>query len=152
MQTPEQLAGAVAALVIHGERALPCTPTEIWAAEQRLGIDFPSDVRAFYRCTNGTADMTDVEHGLVSLWPLEKWRRVRDEAPTYSSALLADALVFADHSYWCWAYAGVLSHEDPDRMVIYTVGVGAPAVIAETFTDFIVMILSGDGGLHGRAG
>jgi cell wall assembly regulator SMI1 len=81
MSTPEELAEAISKIVVGGATTSPCRPETLSAAERRLGLRFPSDVCAFYRRTNGTADMTDTEHGLITFWPLEKWERVEDEAP-----------------------------------------------------------------------
>jgi hypothetical protein len=152
VRTPRELADAVSAVVMDGERRGPCRPDEVVTAEQRLGITLPADVRAFYGCMNGTADMTDVEHGLITLWPLDKWNRIEDEAPADARGPLANTVVFADHSYWCWAYSARFSSEPSDQMEVFLVGVGAPSPIAKSFTEFVQMVLSGDEALYGKAG
>ena len=96
--------------------------------------------------------MTDIDHGLITLWSLDKWRRIEDEAPQYAQGHLANTVVFADHSYWCWAYGARFSAQTPDRMEVVLVANGAPVPIAETFTDFLQMVLSGDQALYGKAG
>jgi len=151
MRTPRELADAVASLV-DAQRNGPCSADELASTERRLGITLPADARAFYERMNGTADMTDVDHGLITLWSLDKWRRVEEEAPQYAQGHLANTVVFADHSYWCWAYGARFSAETPDRMEVVLVANGAPVPIAETFTDFVQMVLSGDQALYGKAG
>jgi hypothetical protein len=146
MLTPEQLVDRIAPLVVDAGRASPCREGEIEKTETRLGVSLPSDVRAFYGLMNGTADMTTVEHGLVWLWPLEKWAPVCAGAPELTNEGLSDAILFADHSAWVWGYA---ARFHLGRTEIFIVGGGQPKPLAHSFTEFAEMIVSGDERLFG---
>lgn len=152
MRTPQELADAIATVVMRGERNGPCTVDELVKTERRLGIVLPTDVRAFYEHMNGTPDMTDGAHGLITLWSLDKWKRIEDESPEFAQGALANTVVFADHSYWCWAYSARFTADEPKGMEVYVVANGEPIPIAASFTDFVQMVLSDDRALYGKAG
>src|SRR6516162_6484541 len=97
VRTPAQLADAIEVVLLDAGRRPPCTSGEIAALERRLQIRVPEDVRGFYGQMDGTDGMTTVDHGLVTLWPLERWTRAKDE--TFGSdEEIADAIIIADHS------------------------------------------------------
>jgi len=95
--------------------------------------------------------MLDIEHGLISLWPLHRWSRVADEAPHDALNIPADAIVFADHSAWCWAYAAEFER-GTQRTIVHIVGGGCGTPIAESFTEFLELILTNSKRLHGHGG
>jgi hypothetical protein len=148
METPRQLADAIAALVRAPNG--PCALGAIQETEDRLYVRLPDDVREFFARMNGTVDMTDVDHGLITLWPLEQCKRLDDEVPAFAGSPVADAIVFADHSIWCWAYAARFPRDNPDTMRIWMVEGPQSVLIAETFSQFVKMIVSKDAGLYGR--
>lgn len=146
MLSPADLVDRIASLVVDGGRASPCRTGEIEETEARLGVSLPSDVRAFYGLMNGTSDMTTVEHGLVWLWPLERWTPVAGGARELVSEGLGEAILFADHSAWVWGYA---ARFHLGRTEIFIVGGDQPRPIAHSFTEFAEMIMSGDERLFG---
>lgn len=147
METPRELADGIAALVSQPNG--PCGTESIRATEDRLYVRLPDDVREFFARMNGTSDMTDVTHGLITLWPLEQWGRWEGESGL-ARGPLAGAVAFADHSISCWVYAARFERHDPDTMRIWIVGGPEPILVGETFSQFAKMILSGDDTLYGK--
>jgi hypothetical protein len=153
MKTLEDLLEIMASAPLafrDGERHGPVAATALADVESRLALHLPSDVRAFYSKMDGT-DIMDASHGLISLWPIVRWKRVSEEAPEYATAPLADAIAFADHSLWCWAYAARFEHGG-ERMAIYLVGGRSDHPIAENFTEFLELIITNSRRLYGEAG
>jgi len=96
-------------------------------------------------------DMMDGAHGLITLWPLGRWNRAEDEVPESIRPLPAGAIVFADHSLWCWAYAAQFDAES-ERTAVHIIGTGVGVPIAETFTEFLELIVTDSRLLYGEAG
>jgi cell wall assembly regulator SMI1 len=134
---------------VGGATTSPCSPEALTAAERRLGLRFPSDVCAFYRRTSGTADMTDSEHGLITFWPLEKWERVEDEAPQFAKDLQPTPSCSQTIRTGARPMRGT-SRQTRRKMRVYLVGCGAPTSIAESFTEFVQLVLSGHENLYGN--
>jgi hypothetical protein len=61
-----------------------------------------------------------------------------------------DAVVFADHSL-CWAYAAEFERGS-ERATVHMVGAAADGPIAETFTEFLELILADSERLYGKTG
>jgi hypothetical protein len=142
------LADAIEVVLLDAGRRPPCTSGEIAALERRLQIRVPEDVRGFYGQMDGTDGMTTVDHGLVTLWPLERWTRAKDE--TFGSdEEIADAIIIADHSISIFGYAAKFSADGAARLDIHTVGIGPREPIASSFSEFVEMILGGDRRLYG---
>ena len=153
MRTVEELTDvlALAPLAFHGsKRRPPADPRAIVDLELRFGVRLPRDVRAFYSRMDGT-DMMDAAHGLITLWPLGLWNRVEDEVPQSIRPVPAGTIVFADHSLWCWAYAAEFDAES-ERTVVHIIGAGVGVPIAETFTEFLELIVTDSRRLYGEAG
>ena len=96
-------------------------------------------------------DMLDADHGFITLWPLGRWARLEQEAPQYAKDAPAGAIVFADHSLWCWAYAAEFEPAS-ERTTVYIVGAGAGVPIAHSFTEFLELIVTDSRRLYGDAG
>ena len=122
------------------ERRPPADPASLADLETRLRVRLPSDVRAFYSRMDGT-DMLDADHSWITLWPLDRWKRVDQEAPQYADDAPSGAIVFADYSLWCWAYAAEFEPAS-ERTIVHIIGAGAGAPIAETFTEFLELIVT----------
>jgi hypothetical protein len=122
VETPREPADAVAALV--SEPNGPCGPESIREAEDRLYVRLPDDVRAFFARMNGTSDMTDIDHGVITPWPLERWMRLDDAESTLARGLGAGAVVFAEHSIECWLCAAQFQRNIPNSMTVWMVGTG----------------------------
>jgi len=148
MDTRRGLAERVAVVLMEGHRPSPATSAQIVATESRLGITLPADMRNFYLSMDGSGEMTDVDHGLVRFWSLAEWKRVQDEVPKTLDIHLHDAIVVADHSIWCWAYAAAFSPATDVVRFFILEGAGGPAPIAETFTDFVELVLRNDRRLY----
>lgn len=133
-----------------GRRHPPADPVAIADLEVRFGLKLPADVRAFYSRADGT-DMMDANHGLITLWPLDRWKCLDQEAPQYAMAVPGDAIVFADYSLWCLAYAARFEHAS-QRMTVHIIGTGAGVPIAETFTEFLELVVTNSNRLYGEAG
>ena len=116
--------------------------------EDRLYVRLPEDVREFFAQMNGTSDMTDVDHGLITLWPLEQWKRLDVDEPGLARGPVADAIAFADHSIWCWVYAAQFQRDS--STTIWMVGGPEPILVADSFSLFTNMIVSGDDALYGK--
>ncbi len=149
MKTLEELTNAlISAPFAHPDfrRRSAGDPAVLGELESRFRVRLPADVRAFYSRMDGT-DMLDANHGLITLWPLERWTRLGEEAPQYAKDAPSDAIVFADYSLWCWAYAAEF---DPasERTIVHIVGAGAGAPIAETFTEFLELVVTNSRRLH----
>ena len=151
MRTVKELTDAIASAPFalrDGERRPPVDPVALADFEFRWGIKLPADVRAFYLRMDGT-DMMDADHGLITLWPLARWSHLdHDEAPQYPVVAPADGIVFADHSLWCWAYAAQFE-SGSERMTVHIVGHGTGVPIAETFTEFLELIVTDSKRLYG---
>jgi hypothetical protein len=143
-----QLADGIESVLLDGGRRLPCSSEQISALERRLTIRVPDDVRDFYRQMDGTDGMTTVDRGLVTLWPLDRWTRVKDES-FCGDEKLDDAILIADHSISCWGYAATFAADGSAQVDIYTVGVGPREPIASSFAEFVELILAGDQRLYG---
>lgn len=153
MRTLEELADEFASAPFAfsaSECRRPVDPRTIDDLESRFGVRLPTDVRAFYSRMDGT-DMMDAAHGLITLWPLNRWSRLDDEVSQHAREVPGDAIVFADHSAWCWAYAAEFDAES-ERMVVSIVGAGPGIPIAETFTEFLELIVTDSKRLYGEAG
>jgi hypothetical protein len=154
MRTVKELTDAIASAPLalgDGERRSPADPVALADFEFRWGLKLPADVRAFYSRMDGT-DMMGADHGLITLWPLDRWNHLDHyEAPQYPTAVPGDAIVFADHSLWCWAYTAQFE-SGSERMILRIVGGGTSAPIAETFTEFLELIVTGSRRLYGEAG
>jgi len=114
-------------------------------------------MRQFYECMNGTEQITDHEHGLVRLWSLDELRTVREErADERDYESIADAIVFADHLHWSWAYAGLPvapPNSDDDNSHVFIIGgAGGTIPIATSFSRFAELILTDDPKLYEHAG
>lgn len=151
MRTVTELTDAIASAQLalrDGRRRPPANPVALAEFEFRWGLKLPTDVRAFYSRMDGT-DMMDAEHGLITLWPLDRWNHLdHEEAPQYPVVVPGDAIVFADHSLWCWAYAAQFESAS-ERMTVRIVGRGTSVPIAETFTEFLELIVTGSKRLYG---
>src|SRR5580765_4717058 len=150
MRTVEELTDALASApfaVDDGKRRAPAGPVALADLEFRFRLKLPADVRAFYSRMDGT-DMLDADHGLITLWPLDRWNRLDQEVPKYAKAVLADAIVFADYSLWCWAYAAQFE-PGSERMTVHIIGGSASGPIAETFTEFLELIVNDSKRLYG---
>jgi hypothetical protein len=71
--------------------------------------------------------------------------------PQLAPAVPADAVVFADYSLWCWAYAAQFE-PGSERMTVRIVGAGTGVPIAHTFTEFLELIVTDNKRLYGEAG
>ena len=143
MKTVEDLTDVlVSAPFAHrdAKRRPPADSAALTDLESRLHVKLPSDVRAFYSRMDGT-DMLEADHGWITLWPLERWTRLDDEAPQYAKDAPRGAIVFADYSLWCWAYAAQFEPVS-ERTTVHIIGAGAGAPIAETFTEFLELIVT----------
>lgn len=136
--------------VSDGKRRPPADPAAFADLEFRFDLKLPADVRAFYSRMDGT-DMLDADHGLITLWPLDRWNRLDREDPQHAKAGLADAIVFADYSIWCWAYAAQFE-PGSERMTVHIIGGGAGVPIAETFTEFLELIVTDSKRLYEETG
>lgn len=96
-------------------------------------------------------DLLDAEHGLITLWPLDRWTRLDQEAPQHAKDAPAGAIVFADHSLWCWAYAAEFE-PGSERTIVHIVGGACGVPIAETFTEFLELVVTNSQRLFGEAG
>jgi hypothetical protein len=153
MRTVEELTDAlVSAPFVHRDatRRGPANPTAFTDLESRLHVKLPSDVRAFYSRMDGT-DLLDAEHGLITLWPLDRWTRLDQEAAQYAKDAPAGAIVFADYSLWCWAYAAEFE-PGSERTIVHIVGGAGGVPIAETFTEFLELVVTNSQRLFGDAG
>ena len=147
----ERLASQIMALVSGRACEPPCSDADVAAVEARLGITLPADVRRFYRAMDGTNDMTD-GHGLVRFWALRDWNLVKLELPNDPSTVpIANAVIFADHSYWATAYAAWFPDPGSDRMEIFMLErYGSP--MARSFSEFVQLVLVDDSRVYGGAG
>lgn len=153
MRTVEQLTDVLASAPLalrDGRRRPPAGPAALAAVESRFRLRLPSDVRAFYSTMDGT-DMLDADHGLITLWPLDRWTTLEQEAPEHARDAPVDAIVFADYSLWGWAYAAEFE-PGSQRMTVHVVGRGPGAPIAGTFTEFLELIVTDDRRLYCDAG
>jgi len=139
MRTVEELTAALALAPFvyrDARRRGPADPTSFTDLESRFQVKLPFDVRAFYSSMDGT-DLLDAEHGLITLWPLDRWTRLDQEAPQHATDAPAGAIVLADYSLWCWAYAAEFE-PGSERTIVHIVGGPGGVPIAETFTEFLV--------------
>lgn len=155
--TGRDLAERVRALLLDGPTPPGATHDDVVAAERRLNVSLPRDMREFYECMNGTEQLTDMDHGLVRLWSLDELRTVQEEMEgDRDYEHVADAIVFADHLHWSWAYAGRRGapHDaDDDRFYVFIIGgAGGTIPIATTFSRFVELISSDDPRLYGHSG
>jgi hypothetical protein len=151
MKTVDELADALMSAPFaypDAKRRSPADPAALTDVESRFRVRLPSDVRAFYSRMDGT-DMLDANHGLITLWPLDRWTRLDQEAPQYAESASPAAIVFADYSLWCWAYAAEFEPAG-ERTTVRIVGAGAGAPIAETFREFLELIVSNSRRLCGE--
>jgi len=138
--TVDAALAAVAHLVGLGA---PLAAGDIANIERRLGFQLPGDLTAFYICANGTTTHTPVENGWTRLWMAEEWKPVRSlgYGPLYSD--LGHAAVIADYSLDSWWYA--VSSAGAVHIVD---GLRPPRIVAETFLDFVRMLVQDDEGIY----
>ncbi len=152
MKTLQELTEAIASAALafsDSKRSAPADAMALSVVEDRFNLKLPADVRAFYSRVDGT-DMMDGSHGLITLWPLERWAYLDDEAPECAKRVPGDAIVFADHSLWCWAYAAQFERGS-ERTTVHIVGAASDGPIAETFTEFLELILADSPRLYGMS-
>ena len=104
---------------------------------------------------NGTEELTDDDHGLIRFWSLDELKTVREEmrrVPGQWHEDVGNAIVFADHLHWSWAYAGVVADEGGEFHVFIIDGLGGKIQIATTFSGFVELVLANDPKLFEVAG
>ena len=121
-------------------RRPPADPAALTDLESRLRVKLPSDVRAFYSRMDGT-DMLAADHSWITLWPLDRWTRLDQEAPNCAMEAPPDAIVFADYSLWCWAYTAEFE-PGSERTTVRIVGGVGGVPIAEAYTEFLELVVS----------
>jgi len=114
----------------------PLRAGDIPKIERRVGFQLPSELAAFYIRANGTTTHTPAENGWTRLWMAEEWKAVRTLGYGALYSNVGDAAVIADYSLESWWYpvssAGAVHIVD---------GLHPSRVVAETFLDFVRMIV-----------
>ena len=105
----------------------------------RLDVQFPPDVHAFYRRFHGL--IGDMDSDLNNFWPIEDVDTVSAKvAPYYSGvdkiANSTEFFAFADHSIWVHVYAMRLSKDSRAGASVIWIADGNSATLAETFAGF----------------
>ena len=75
---------------------------DIRAAELRLGVPMPAELRELVTVMDGCDGETPSSQGWTRLWPTREWRKVADSGSTRQ---FAHAIVFADYGQESWWYA-----------------------------------------------
>jgi hypothetical protein len=126
------------------------TPAEVAAAERRLGVRIPDDLRALVSAFNGSDDGTPVEHGWVTFWPLQDWTRVAEKPSAAESSAMPELILFADHSIVSWWYAIELIPASGGCQVYLVGGVEPDKLVATSIGGFLQAILDDADALYGR--
>lgn len=124
------------------------------ALEQRYGIRLPEDFRRY------VADMSPEEEWIQKyvfvFWPPKNIKSFRDECrtETWSNYIVSEIdaeadryLVFADFSFWCYAYA-ICCSEGPNRGKIAMIGPSPAGFVASSFQSFVRLVAEESLRLH----
>jgi hypothetical protein len=138
MQLQEQIRRIVELLGGSARRA--ASLPDIEAAERRLGVRFPDDVKLLISAFDGSDDATPLENGWVTFWPVAMWRRVSDD-PIAIHSRLCDVILFSDHSLECWYYALDLARPQSGSPVYMITGLDDERLVASSLSGFLQAIL-----------
>src|SRR5262245_48886103 len=100
----KNLIADVVALVPRGSARPPATARQLASVQRALGVSLPEEVIAFYMVCDGFDEPTEVDHGWIQLWALDKWKPI-SRVCSVLPARTPEPVVVADHSLSSWWYA-----------------------------------------------
>jgi hypothetical protein len=138
--------------LLSGSAQRAGTPAEIEAAERRLGITLPWDVRALVSVFDGSDNSTPVENGFVTFSPMSAWQRAGDVDDLEVADDLRHVILFADYSLDCWWYAFEVNAPLSAARVYCVTGVPQrDGLVAETLSEFLQAIIEDGPNLYPAA-
>jgi hypothetical protein len=130
----------------------------IWQFEKKYEVVMPADLKEYFLRIDGMRmtlhDCKDKEG--FSFWPLSRVKTVREEMERPAGAHInaegvESFFVFADYFDWSWAYAIDLSGSFYMHNKVFLVGKEQPIKVADSFTGFVDLYVSGSIELYGDA-
>jgi len=134
-------------IIGHGlTLSAPVADPETRSFEARCGLALPRELLQFYGCVNGMAPGEMDPRNLIRLWPVKEMTPVdAGLADSDGVRFSSEKVLLADYHYWALAYAVRISGIAGSTVTV--VGEGHELEVAQSFEEFIEMILQNDSGL-----
>lgn len=135
----------------HSEIAvLPASSADIIQVEVRLCVRFPSMFREYLLLACPAADV-GWDKEMVTWWSLGELKSAFGDGIAVSGDIVADKhklILFADFSFWCWAWAINCSDGPNYGEIVGLTNGGKDRVVAADFSEFINTYVTNPDSLH----